>query len=308
MIFPTPENGIWMTFHQSLDDASTIMINNFIVQGQRGIGIGRKVYEEWQRNIPQQYNKLLLRAKNDRAFSFWEKMGFASERGPNSDGEHWMIKDISGVVRDARIPFMYTTSVPAEEAAYKTNSMGLSEDAQSKAKDWLSEVSDQSVSTGRRRWNFADAPCDDTLAAAIRIYPGCLQYLKENPSDHFLYLAVHTDGWSLCNINKRSPSLELEAVKSRPAAIEYVRGKTATIQFLSLTKDLPIGRFDVERLAEYDSYYSDAVLEMVRPGLATIRGLYQDCDAGERMDAYRALFDCQIINAPDIDLPTTLTP
>lgn len=309
MLARAPENGIVFTYHQAMENERTVMIDNFIVQGQRGIGIGTKVYEEWQSNIPDQYTKVLLRAKNDRAFAFWSKMGFVSECGPNSEGEHWMIKDISALERDARIPFLYTTSVPEQEAAWKTHDMGMSKAAQIKAREWLKYECDETLNPKlASRFGYIDAPDEDILAAAIRQSPTCVQYLSESLPRHLQYLAIQTDGMSLWAIKDRTRSLEMAAVKNRPDAIVFVKDKTPILEFLSLTTSLPKDMFDIRLLAKHDEYYCDAVLDRVRQGLAAIRGLYHDCDEQTRSEAYESFLCAEVINPTEIIMPAILTP
>lgn len=309
MLARAPENGIVFVFHQAMEDERTIMIGNFIVQGQRGIGIGRKVYEEWQSNIPSSYTKILLRAKNDKAFAFWSKMGFASECGPNADGEHWMIKDISGLTRDARIPFLYTTSVPEEEAAQKTRHMGLSKDSIEKARSWLRDECDEikhpELAKGLA---YATTPEEDVLAAAIRQCPTCVQYLKDSPPAYLRYLAVQTDGMSIRVIKDRTRSMEMAAIKNRPDAILHVNDKTPILEFLALTASLPKGTFDVRLLAKHDEYFCDAILDRIRPGLSAIRSLYQDCGMETRSAAYEAFISSLPSNPTDICIPADIAP
>ncbi len=70
-------------------------ISNFVIpEHMRGTGIGRKLYNNWEANLPSSVTHIQLRAKNNNAKSFWKKLGF-NELYPNvksDDGSTQMIK------------------------------------------------------------------------------------------------------------------------------------------------------------------------------------------------------------------------
>lgn len=84
-------------FHWYIQDDHTLAIANFVVNGERRKGTGRRIFETWERSIPKEFTRITLRAKNPDAVAFWTKMGFV--RDPNlaspEEGEQWMVKYIN---------------------------------------------------------------------------------------------------------------------------------------------------------------------------------------------------------------------
>lgn len=308
MLTIIPKNGITLNACPIESEPGTIMINNFVIHGKRGIGIGRKVIEEWEKNIPEQYHTILLRAKNDNARAFWSKMGFIIENGPNEEGEYWMTKDISALDRDARIPYLFTVSARAEEALYRVRKMGLDEKVEQIAARWLETMAVQQVDeAGFTQVHFAQPPREQVLAAAIRAFPACMAYLNVPAAEHLQYLALATDPCSLWTIEDPSEDLILFAIKKKAHAIEYIQNPSAFAQYVALTNGFQKDCFNVEVLAEFDSLFTKEVLEKVKPGLSIIRSFTHDMDFDEKVSTFKAWL-AQTAPSFSVDIPENLSP